>query len=294
MPAGVCIHSLLSHADKDTFYDIFILCNEDFADSRIRLLPQQFPHCRITFRSVGNLFDDAYEIRGITKETYYKLYIPELIPEYDKVIYSDVDVIFREDLADVYDTDLGNCFFAAVDAFPVLNEDYLAYHRTIGLDPESDGYFYAGNLIVNSRLIREKNLIPRFLGHLHKPYRFQEMDIINLECRKNIKPLPPAFCLTGNYYEAIVTSRERLKNHYSDEELEHALKNGIVHYNGPKPWKEVCLNMDIWWDYYRRSVFFDEAFALGFWHDQTYRIEIMSLWKRIKQVARYFRKGGRK
>ena len=90
-----------------------------------------------------------------------------------------------------------------------------------------------------------------------------------------------------------MNNREHLNTYYTDEEMDYALKYGIVHYNGAKPWKDVCLNMDIWWDYYRKSIFFDEQFAHDFWYNQTYRIEKMSLWKRVKQVARYFRKGGR-
>ena len=74
------------------------------------------------------------------------------------------------------------------------------------------------------------------------------------------------------------------------EELDHALRSGIVHYNGPKPWKQECLNMDIWWDYYRRSPVFDEAFCYDFWQDQLSRLDRMSLMKRIKHVGRYFRK----
>ena len=84
-----------------------------------------------------------------------------------------------------------------------------------------------------------------------------------------------------------------MKGIYGTDEINHALISGIVHYNGAKPWKEVCPNMDIWWAYYRRSIFYDEEFTHRFWKDQTYRLEKMSLMKRIKLVGRYFRKGGR-
>lgn len=57
-------------------------------------LPKYYKNCRIQYRQVDNTFDASYEIRGITTPAYYRLLIPELIPEYDKIIYSDVDVIF--------------------------------------------------------------------------------------------------------------------------------------------------------------------------------------------------------
>ena len=294
MPAGVAISSLLANADKDTFYDIFILHSSrlDFSGSRIKDLATIFGNCRISFRPVIDEFVGAFEIRGITETCYYRLLIPELIPEYDKILYSDVDVIFRDDLSGFYDTPMDDCYFASVNSVPVMNEDYLAYIKMRGIQA-GEGYYYSGNLIINSAKLLSDGKLAEFRSHQEMNYRFQDMDIINLTCRGKIKPLPPSFCLTNNYYQALVTERGRMRGYFSDAEIDEALQQGILHYNGAKPWNEVCPNMDIWWEYYRKSIFFDEAFTHDFWFNQTYRIERMSLWKRIKQVARYFRKGGR-
>ena len=59
-------------------------------------------------------------------------------------------------------------------------------------------------------------------------------------------------------YDLIVDRRAEMEEIYGKEEIDRALSCGIVHYNGAKPWKEACPNMDIWWDCYRRSIFFDE------------------------------------
>ena len=74
---------------------------------------------------------------------------------------------------------------------------------------------------------------------------------------------------------------------YGVEEINHALKTGIVHYNGAKPWNGPCPNMDIWWNYYRKSIFFDEKFAHDFWIGQRDSLMKMPLMKRIKQLLRY-------
>ena len=74
---------------------------------------------------------------------------------------------------------------------------------------------------------------------------------------------------------------------YGPEELDHALRSGIVHYNGAKPWKEACMNMDIWWEYYRRSIFFDERFCHDFWDGRRKLLLKLPLIKRIKMVLRY-------
>ncbi len=295
MPAGVAISSLLLNADKDTFYDIFILhaVDVDFSHSMINRLKEFFPHCNITFRIVEESFEGALEVRGITKAAYYRLLIPKLVPEYDKILYSDVDVIFRQDLSDFYETPLVDCLVAGVNTSSVLDIEQFKYIRKIGIDPSS-GYINSGSLVINSRLLLKEDKLSVFMKHIEKQYLFQDQDIINIVCCNRIKFFPLSFNLTVNHYDAIVCDYKSSKTQLPENEKYLALKRGTIHYNGAKPWNEVCLNMDIWWDYYRKSIFFDEKFAYDFWYNQTYRIERMSLWKRVKQVARYFREGGRK
>lgn len=86
LPACVCISSLMMNAEEDTFYDIFILHSSNIALKKEELdkLSQYYQNCRIQYRQVDNTFDSAFEIRGITTSTYYRLLIPDLIPEYDK------------------------------------------------------------------------------------------------------------------------------------------------------------------------------------------------------------------
>ena len=110
LPACVSISSLLMSAKQDTFYDIFILHSgaELLEQEAINKLCLFYSNFKITYVLVTNEFEDAYEVRGITKATYYRLLIPQLITQYDKIIYSDVDVIFRSDLSDVYKLDIEN------------------------------------------------------------------------------------------------------------------------------------------------------------------------------------------
>lgn len=100
LPACVCISSLMMNANEDTFYDIFILhsSNISLRKEELNKLPQYYDNCRIQYRQVDETFDASFEIRGITTPAYYRLLIPELITEYDKVIYSDADIILEFNL----------------------------------------------------------------------------------------------------------------------------------------------------------------------------------------------------
>lgn len=293
IPAGVCITTLLEHADKETFYDIFILhgADCDFSKSRLNELPLHFGNCRMTFRKVVGEFVGGYEIRGIPETAYYRLISPELIPEYDKILYSDVDVIFREDLRQYYELELGENYFAGVDNCAVLRPEVQQYlTETLHLDYRK-GYYYSGNLVINSSLIRRDGKMDEFRKLGKNRYNQQDMDIMNIACNGRFLPIGPSFCMTNLLYNLIVTRRPEMENIYGTEEISHALSTGIVHFNGTKPWRDACLNMDIWWKHYRRSIFFNEQFCLDFWDNQSHKLERMKFLKRIKLVASYFRKG---
>ena len=293
--AGVCITSLLENADSDTFYDIFILHSPDQAisESKLNELVDIYGNCRINFRDVIGEFVDGYNIRGIPETAYFRLLAPEIITEYDKILYSDVDVIIREDLTKYYEIEIGNNYFAGVDSLPAISDDDLDYARETLGSSLCNGYYYSGNLIINLDSLRKDHKVDEFRSMGNKPFKFQDMDIINLTCNGRFFPLGPSFCLTTYYYDTILSSREKMNSIYGKAEVDHALQSGIIHFNGAKPWKEVCPNMDIWWSYFRKSLFFDEKFAHDFWNDQTYRFEKLSFMKRLRLVGRYFRKGGR-
>lgn len=289
MPAGVCLTSLLDNAEKETFYDIFILHGPtcDFSESRLNELPEKYGNCKLTFRKVEGEFVGGYVIRGIPETAYYRLISPALIPEYDTFLYSDVDVIFREDLANYYAVDIGDNYFGAVDTCSSLRPDYQQYlAKEYGLDYK-DGYYYSGNLVINGKQLLQDGKLQEFRTLGKNQYHQQDMTILNLSCKGRILPMTPAFCLATPLYDLMVNRREEMEAIYGKDEIKHALTSGIVHYNGAKPWQGACPNADIWWAYYRRSLFFDERFTHSFWNEQRDLLMNLSLWKRLKLLLRY-------
>lgn len=295
MPACVCISSLLMNANEDTYYDIFILHSqkEKLDEERLNSLSHYYPNCRIQYRTIDSTFDNAFEVRGITTSTYYRLLIPEIITEYDKIIYSDVDVIFRSDLSDTYfNTDMTNSYVAGVNALIQFIPDLKKYYSKLG-NVNISGIIYAGNIIFNSVNIRKDNLVERFKELVKNNYKFQDLDVLNIACQGKITYLEPSFCLTTYVADLSIYDRNKLQSVWSRDEINKALKTGIVHYNGQKPWKGYCVNFDIWWEYYRKSPFFDEKYYFDFFYSRLNELDQLSLWKRIKILVRYFVYGKR-
>ena len=220
--------------------------------------------------------------------------IPELIPEYKKIIYSDVDVIFRDDLSDLYfNTDLSEYYVAGVNSLSHLDSVTDKYYKDkIGIDSKS--IIYAGNIIMNSELLLKDNIVSRFKEHVYKRYRFQDLDILNIVCQERIKKLPPFFCLTTYITEYASKCKSKMLDIWSEEEIQNALEYGIVHYNGQKPWKGYCINFDIWWEYYRKSPFFSQTYYFDFFYNKLNELDTLSFFKRLKVLLRYFVYGRKK
>ena len=289
LPAGVYLSSLLANAKEDTFYDIFILHSqsEELKEDVLNKLALHFKNYEIHYRTVDDTFDAAYQIRGINTVTYYRLLIPELIPEYDKIIYSDVDVIFQDDLSDIFhSTDLGDYYLAGVKSLAHLMPETQKHYEKLQID--SSQCIYAGNLILNSQALLQDRIVEKFKAHALKQYEFQDMDIINIVCANRIKSLPPSFCVTNYFTDFAIHHKQELLDIWTETEISEAFLKGIIHYNGPKPWKTCCVNFDIWWEYYRKSPFFDEKFYYDFFENQMNALDRLSLWKRIKILIRYF------
>ena len=289
-PACVCLSSLMMSAKETTFYDIFILypSSDEFERKDIDKVQEFYPNCRIQYIAVDDTFAEAFEIRGITTPAYYRLLIPELIPQYDKILYSDVDVIFRSDLYDIYSsTDMQGCLLAGVNSLSHLVPAYAKYY-TERLKRNPRSIVYSGNLIFNGKQMREEHTTEKLIEHRGQKYMFQDMDILNVVCEGRIKFLSPCFCLSTFIAEQAIYGKEKLTEIWTDQEIATALSSGIVHYNGQKPWQGWCINFDIWWEYYRKSPFFDEKFYFDFFYNKLNEHDQLPLWKRVKILLRYF------
>lgn len=272
MPTGVAILSLLESSNPTTVYDIFVLINDDVTEESRNLLRNQvayFPNHTIDFISVGNVFENAFEIREISIATYSRLLIPWLLPQYDKVIYADVDMIFRIDLTDIYNIDLKSTYYAgSLDMTFWINESYKNNARKLNLIPEE--YINAGFLIFNSILQRMEGLKSLILEYARKKYVFQDQDIINIIAKNKKTFLSPAYNLSPAFFNMINSENILLQrifessgliftNQNISESIEDCIhrENCILHYNGKKPWNAFTQAWREWWNTYQRSIFYD-------------------------------------
>lgn len=93
----------------------------------------------------------------VTIETYFRLFIPELIPQETRIIYLDCDIIIRHSLADLYAMDPQNNYVLGVrDIDSRVNTERMGTKR----------YINAGVLVMNSKKMREDSIYEKFIHYI--------------------------------------------------------------------------------------------------------------------------------
>ncbi|MBQ9875004.1 MAG: glycosyltransferase family 8 protein [Thermoguttaceae bacterium] len=112
-------------------------------------------------------------------------YLPETL---DKVIYLDADIVVLGSLSELWETDLGDNFVAAVP-----DPKMRASHRqALGL-PDDYRYFFSGGLVINLKKWREERVLEKFLDiclEIKDKIEFPDQDVLNTYAsRRSYLPL---------------------------------------------------------------------------------------------------------
>lgn len=254
-PACVAIDSLIVYRGK-CHYDIYCICTQkakELVESKLKKIVMQDADSKIMFLPAEEYFQDAYEVRGITRSTYLRLMLHRLLPQLEQVIYSDVDILFVDSLAPIWDKLEVKNLLAAVkgtNSFShkwreCLARDYS--EELIGLEKE---YINAGFLVMNLAAIREWNPDEIWNEMVTRKYFYQDQDILNITCKNRVSFLDIRYNVPANLVkkEFMCFAEDNI---YSEEECRYAWENPVViHYTGEKPWNNRGTNKaKVWWDF---------------------------------------------
>ncbi len=187
-------------------------------------------NCRLLPVNVGKANWDGFPTnRNLPLATYFRLNLPALLPNVDKVIYMDGDILVTDDIQKVWDIDLHEYSVAAMSVKNIVN----AFPELIG-----HYVFNAGFLLLNLQRIRESNGTTR-LQETAKLYKDKlqlfDQDILNLTFKDETLRLPVRWNLTSG---ALGRGDDNYRT-IPEEELVEAIQNpAVIHFTTScKPWK---------------------------------------------------------
>ncbi len=269
----VALASLLDFTGADqTHYHVYCVCTREASEVEEklrRIIEARDSESLLTVKVSDNPYRDAYEVRGISAGTYLRLELPGLLPKVDRILYTDVDILFRGSLEELWQTPMEGKFLAAVRGGANLSDQWemnskRPYWRH--LEGMKGNYINAGVTLMNLSEIRNRDLEKQWREWAREKLYYQDQDILNITCQGAISYLPLkynclAYMVDEDYDKCI---REGV---YSAQECEEARKRPvIIHYAGDKPWKRYDTNYGyLWWDYVNKQPelrgLFDEAAA---------------------------------
>ncbi len=267
------VYSLVANTSPARKYDIVVFSKDITARNASRMfrfITDGRPNVSLRFYDVSHLVR-GYKLEAnahISTETYYRFLIQSVFPDYQKVLYLDSDLVVDADVAELYDTKLGDNLLAAV-----LDADYLGnlnmkdgqrvrYSKEkLGMkDPYS--YFQAGVLLFNVAAMKHFHSQEEWLSLASVPYLYNDQDILNSHCEGRVKYVDFAWnmMIDSGRLDAVVSfSPAWVHQAYLDSRENPK----IVHYAGAvKPWSDpTCDFADVFWRYARRTPFYEELIA---------------------------------
>ena len=200
------------------------------------------------------LFSDLTLSKWVTVQAWFRIKLPDLCKDLDKVLYLDCDTLVRGNLDELFSMDLTGKYLAGV-------KDVWGVSKYVKrLDMKSGVYVNSGMLLFNCDYCRKEHFFDKvvdFAKNNAKIIEFCDQDSINKVVDEHKLVVSPKYNLMdtwwrGGYYEF-----------EGEEEAEYlrAKENPvIVHLTGLKPAFKGCGNKfkDEWWEVAKRTKIYDE------------------------------------
>jgi lipopolysaccharide biosynthesis glycosyltransferase len=235
------LHSVIEHSGG-TGVHVHYLHGPDLAPEAARSLERMLDDlgAAISFHYVPDERVEGLPTKGFTgKATWYRIFLPELLPHVDRVLYLDADLIALDSLVPLWETDLGTAYVGAVTN--VFQHNHVHRPASLGLSgPEA--YFNAGVLLMNLELLRRDRqadaLLTYATTHVDQ-IEWRDQDTLNVVLGHRRLPLHPRWnCMT-----AVLDFPQSAEVFGRDAVEEARARPAIRHFEGPadnKPWHYLC------------------------------------------------------
>jgi len=278
------LHSIVRHINPADTYDINIF-NRDFTPDSQRLLReefQDFANVSLRFcdmRAYAEQYEHLFAKWHISAETYFRLFIPDIMADYDKVLYLDVDMIVRRDIAELFRENVDGKILAAVrdvdmagvynsnlsapsdNTFDKKRRDYL--ENKLQLKKPFD-YFQAGVILFNLREMRRSFSVQDALDFAAQKWEFQDQDVLNYLAQGKVKFLDWRWNVQYDWeFWRIRNVIAKAPIQMYLDYMESRQNPYIIHYSGTvKPWQRAdCDFATEYWRAARASVFYGQIIA---------------------------------
>lgn len=242
---GVTLASMKKYSDKTRTYHVHVLYTGTLGENARQVAQMQTENISVQFDDVSTPFEKikrSIHCRDYyTGAIYFRLFIPELFPQYEKAVYLDCDIVLLDDVAKLYDMPLNGNYIGAVADQVVANIPNFADYTRCALGIEAKKYFNSGVISMDLEQLRKMRFCQKFAKMLDS-YAFivaPDQDCLNLICKNKVQYFPAEWNLMP-----MGGKRGKPK---------------LIHYNlSMKPWHyDGVLFADCFWDMAKQTPFYN-------------------------------------
>jgi lipopolysaccharide biosynthesis glycosyltransferase len=171
-----------------------------------------------------------------TSAMWYRIFLPELLPDVERVLYLDVDTLALDSIRPLWDVSLDN---ALVGAVTNVFEEWRGTEHTDRLGLQQRDYFNSGVLLLNLDEMRRSDTVAelrRVAGERAEELLWPDQDVLNLVLGPRRVPLHPRW----NAMNSVMLFDNAADVFGADQVAEARSNPAIRHFEGPganKPWE---------------------------------------------------------
>ena len=275
---AVALESLIRNSSKNYYYAIKILYTDIEERNKKKIAKYERDNVKIEFVDLNyyieEVKDKLYTRDYYTNTTYFRLFIPNLYPQYDKVLYLDSDIVVLGDIADLYNVEIGDNLVAAAPDDVIQSSNIFQEYaeRVVGV-AKYQHYFNAGILLMNLDEMRKFDFQEKFL-YLLEQIKFtvaQDQDYLNRLCKGRAK-------IISTVWDRMPIPDPNVK----EEDLK------IIHYNLIyKPWHfDDVLYNKYFWDYAKKTEFYKDILSIKQNYTEEEKFRDMEQYKNLQKLAK--------
>ncbi len=271
----VALQSLIDNSKQDNLYDIVIF-SSDISNKNLNLIQNMVPeNFSVRIFNLQNYLNEKFKSINFKTyfcwsiEMYYRIFIPLIMDEYDRVLYLDTDVVINGDISELFQIEMKDKLLLAVIDTVARSNYYKRFpnrlefiKKSLKLKNELN-YFNSGMLVFNIKKFDKKEYVNRFIKAINiKDIEFPDQDALNamLEDETIIISSKWNLCCGELAGDSDFNVIKEFSGEYKKDFIESYKNPAIIHYTSLlKPWNSnTKILPEVFWKYAKKTPYYED------------------------------------
>lgn len=255
--AAVAIHSMIVNKGSEK-YNYFIITSNisEEQEKEFKKFEREDVSVTVIRENAEKRFNGLHNFSGNSTSTasiaaLLKFIIPDLLPDIDKILYLDSDLIVEKDLGELYATELEENYAAVA-------EDSCMHCQRDEYTAAVTHYFNSGIMLLNLKKMRQNNISAVLIEAKRNIYDDTQVDqnILNMVFDGKVTRLPVRYNLSPYGIENTSINNINLKYGTQYETKSELFSDAvIIHFSSAvKPWNDPYSCFAYKWKHYYLSL----------------------------------------